>query len=94
VGEVRGLGLFAGIEFVADRTTREPFPEKADVTGRIVRGARERGVLILPGIAGANRGHGGDHIQLSPPYIITHAQIDEVANVLDVTLSEIEAQLL
>jgi adenosylmethionine-8-amino-7-oxononanoate aminotransferase len=93
VGDVRGLGLFAGVEFVADRTSREPFPEKTDITGRVVRGARERGVLILPGVAGANHGRGGDHIHLSPPYIITRAEIDFVAEVLDATLSEIEAAL-
>jgi adenosylmethionine-8-amino-7-oxononanoate aminotransferase len=93
VGEVRGLGLFAGIEFVSDRTSREPFPENAGITGQVVRGARERGVLILPGVAGANHGRGGDHIHLSPPYIITRAEIDLVAEVLDVTLSEIEARL-
>jgi adenosylmethionine-8-amino-7-oxononanoate aminotransferase len=93
VGEVRGLGLFAGIEFVSDRTSREPFPEKAGITSRVVRGARERGVLILPGVAGANHGRGGDHIHLSPPYIITHAEIDLVAEALDAALSEIEATL-
>jgi len=93
VGDVRGLGLFAGIEFVSDRTSREPFPENAGITGQVVRGARERGVLILPGVAGANHGRGGDHIHLSPPYIITRAEIDLVAEVLDVTLSEIEARL-
>ena len=93
VGDVRGLGLFAGVEFVADRASREPFPEKADITGRVVRGARARGVLILPGVAGANHGRGGDHIHLSPPYIITRAEIDLVADVLDATLGEIEAAL-
>jgi adenosylmethionine-8-amino-7-oxononanoate aminotransferase len=93
IGEVRGLGLFAGIEFVSDRASREPFPEKAGLTARVVRGARERGVLILPGVAGANHGRGGDHIHLSPPYIITRAEIDLVAEVLDATLSEIEAAL-
>jgi adenosylmethionine-8-amino-7-oxononanoate aminotransferase len=93
IGEVRGLGLFAGIEFVSDRASREPFPEKAGLTGRVVRGARERGVLILPGVAGANHGRGGDHIHLSPPYIITRGEIDLVAEVLDATLSEIEAAL-
>ena len=93
VGEVRGLGLFAGIEFVSDRASREPFPEKAGVTSRVIRGARERGVLILPGVAGANHGRGGDHIHLSPPYIISRAEIDLVAGVLDATLSEIEAAL-
>jgi adenosylmethionine-8-amino-7-oxononanoate aminotransferase len=93
VGEVRGLGLFAGIEFVSDRASREPFPEQADITRRVVRGARERGVLILPGVPGANYGRGGDHVHLSPPYIITRAEIDTVAEVLDATLSQIEATL-
>jgi adenosylmethionine-8-amino-7-oxononanoate aminotransferase len=93
IGDVRGLGLFAGLEIVADRASREPFPEKAGLTRRIVRGALERGVLILPGVAGANYGRGGDHIHLSPPYIITPAEIDLVAGVLDETLTEIEASL-
>jgi adenosylmethionine-8-amino-7-oxononanoate aminotransferase len=93
IGDVRGLGLFAGLEFVADRASREPFPEQAGLTRRIVRGALERGVLILPGVAGANYGRGGDHIHLSPPYIITPAEIDLVAGVLDETLTEIEASL-
>ena len=93
IGDVRGLGLFAGVEFVADRATREPFPEKAGLTRRVVRGAMDRGVLILPGVAGANYGRGGDHIHLSPPYIVSEAQLDQVADVLDDTLSEIEATL-
>src|SRR5215468_428348 len=93
VGDVRGLGLFAGMEFVADRTSREPFPENAGLTRRVVRGARSRGVLVLPGVPGANYGRGGDHIHLSPPYIITRAEIDLIAEVLDATLSEIEAAL-
>ncbi len=93
VGDVRGLGLYAGLEFVADRATRQPFPETAGITQRVTRGARQRGVLVLPGVPGANHGRGGDHIQLSPPYIITRAEIDLVADVLDATLSEIEATL-
>jgi adenosylmethionine-8-amino-7-oxononanoate aminotransferase len=93
IGDVRGLGLFAGLEFVADRATREPFPEKAGLTRRVVRGAMDRGVLILPGVAGANYGRGGDHIHLSPPYIVSEAQLDQVADVLDDTLSEIESTL-
>jgi adenosylmethionine-8-amino-7-oxononanoate aminotransferase len=93
VGDVRGLGLFAGLEFVADRASRQPFPESADVTRRVVRGALQRGVLILPGVAGANHGQGGDHVHLSPPYVITRTEIDLVAAVLDATLTEIEATL-
>jgi len=93
VGDVRGLGLFAGLEFVSDRASREPFPDQADITRRVVRGARARGVLVLPGVPGANYGRGGDHIHLSPPYIITRAEIGLIAEVLDATLTEIEAAL-
>ena len=93
IGDVRGLGLFAGVEFVADRASREPFSEQADLTRRIVRGTLERGVLILPGVPGANYGRGGDHIHISPPYVITPAEIDLVADVLDATLAEIEVAL-
>ena len=58
IGDVRGLGLFAGLEFVADRASREPFPEKAGLTRRIVRGrtgarrphpARRGGRQLRPG---------------------------------------------
>ena len=93
IGDVRGIGLFGGLEFVADRASREPFPEKARLTQKIVSGAMDRGVLILPGVAGANYGRGGDHIHLSPPYIITPAEIDMVAEVLDETLADVEAAL-
>ncbi len=93
VGDVRGLGLYAGLEFVADRATRQPFPEKAQITHRVTRGARDRGVLVIPGVPGANYGRGGDHIQLSPPYVITHDEIDLVASVLDDSLTDIEATL-
>jgi adenosylmethionine-8-amino-7-oxononanoate aminotransferase len=91
VGDVRGLGLLAGLEFVADRATRRPFPERADITRRVARLALERGVLIIPGVPGANYGQGGDHIQLSPPYVITRAQIDRIGEVLDAVLTEVEA---
>lgn len=91
IGDVRGLGLLAGLEFVADRATRQPFPERADITRRVARLALERGVLVIPGVPGANYGQGGDHIQLSPPYVITRAQIDRIGEVLDAVLGEVEA---
>ncbi len=93
VGDVRGQGLLAGLEFVADRASRQPFGEEAGITSRVTRGALDRGVLILPGVPGANHGRGGDHVQLSPPYVITRAQIDLVVDALDATLSEIEGTL-
>ena len=50
IGQVRGLGLLLGIEFVADRTSKEPFPTNFDLTGRIVRGMRQRNIMIGAGV--------------------------------------------
>ena len=49
LGEIRGRGLMVGIELVADRATRAPFPRAARVTEAVVRAARERGVLVYSG---------------------------------------------
>src|SRR5690606_15956684 len=71
IGEVRGLGLMAGIEFVADRETRKPFPVEAKVTERIAGGLRRRGVLVGSGVPGMNYGSDGDHILITPPLVIS-----------------------
>jgi adenosylmethionine-8-amino-7-oxononanoate aminotransferase len=94
IGNVRGRGLLAGIEFVADRKTRAPLPARSEVTARIVRGALDRGVILIPGTPGINYGQGGDHIQITPPYIITAEQIDDIINVLDETITQVERKHL
>lgn len=93
VGDIRGLGLLAGVEFVADRETRRPFPPELNLTERIVTRAEERGLLLRQGVGGANYGHGGDHIQITPPYIISRGEIDELVSVLDSVLHEVGAEL-
>ena len=93
IGDVRGRGLLAGIEFVRDRTTREPFPHEFGLTQQIVTNMRDQGIVITPGIAGANYGAGGDHIQICPPFVITEDQLDQIVGVLSDVLSKIEAEL-
>jgi adenosylmethionine-8-amino-7-oxononanoate aminotransferase len=88
IGDVRGAGLLAGIEFVADRDTKEPFPVSSALTTRVVAGAAERGLLILPGIGGLDGADGGDHVQLSPPYVIEEGELDLALEVLDDTIEE------
>lgn len=84
IGQVRGRGLFAGLEFVADRTTREPLPEEARFATTLTHIAEEQHqVLLRPGVPGSNHGKGGDHIQISPPFVIDRAQIDQVVEALD-----------
>ena len=81
VGEIRGRGLMIGIELVADRATREPFPRAARVTEAVVRAARERGVLVYSGTGCAN-GVDGDTILLGPPFVVTDAELERLVEVL------------
>jgi adenosylmethionine-8-amino-7-oxononanoate aminotransferase len=81
VGEIRGRGLMIGIELVADRATREPFPRALRVTEAVVQAARERGVLVYSGTGCAN-GADGDTILLGPPFIVTDTELERIVAVL------------
>jgi adenosylmethionine-8-amino-7-oxononanoate aminotransferase len=70
VGEVRGLGLLAGIEFVKDKNTCAPFAREENIAGKIFQSAMEQGVLTYP-TQGCVDGVSGDHILLAPPFIIS-----------------------
>jgi len=86
IGEVRGRGLLIGIEFVADRKTRVPFPPEFGLTAKIVKAMRDRNVLVAAGAPLSNLGRHGDHIQISPPYTIGEKEICLIAETLDEVL--------
>ncbi len=90
VGEIRGRGLMVGLELVADRETRAPFPRAAKITEAVVRGARERGVLVYSGTGNAN-GVDGDTILLGPPFVVTDA---ELVSIVDALADAIEQALV
>ena len=90
IGEVRGRGLLQGIELVADRESRRPFPPAMRVTERIVRQMRDSGVLITAGIPLANFGRDGDHLQISPPFTISEQEISIIVGALDDALGAIQ----
>jgi adenosylmethionine-8-amino-7-oxononanoate aminotransferase len=92
VGDIRGKGLFAGIEFVKDRTTKEPFDPKLRLNGLIANRAFEKGLVTYPG-GGCADGISGDHLLLAPPFIITEEQIDKIVSILDETFSEISREI-
>jgi hypothetical protein len=81
VGEIRGRGLFAGIELVADRETREPYPRAARVAEGVVAAARERGVLLYSGTGNAD-GTDGDVILLGPPFVVADAELERIVATL------------
>lgn len=87
VGEIRGRGLMVGVEIVADRESKSPFPRTAKVTEAIVRGSRADGVLVYPG-TGLADGTDGDSILLGPPFVITD---DELVRIADVVADSVAA---
>jgi adenosylmethionine-8-amino-7-oxononanoate aminotransferase len=95
VGDIRGMGLLWGVEFVADATSGEPFAPELQFSGRVAAKMLEEGVLSYP-MQGSVDGWRGDHLMLAPPYVITSEQIGELARALRLALaavsSEVQAQ--
>ncbi len=87
VGDLRGRGLFRGIELVADRATKEPFPAAHKLAARIKAQAMVNGLICYP-FAGTVDGTAGDHVLLAPPFIITDAQIAELIDKLARSIDE------
>ncbi len=75
VGDVRGIGLLWGVEFVADKATKQPFSPDLNFAGRVAQAAVERGLLVYP-VQGCVDGDSGDHVVIAPPAVITADQID------------------
>lgn len=81
VGDIRGRGLFVGIEFVADRASKAPFePELA--FHRVLRDLAFRNGLIIYPMGGTIDGRRGDHTLIAPPFVITRAQIGRLVELL------------
>lgn len=92
VGDIRGLGLLLGVEFVRDTRTREPFPASVGIASRIYDAALARGVLTYP-IQGCADGTRGDHILLAPPFIISASEIHFLADTLRSAIDDVSKQL-
>ncbi|MGR3443323.1 aspartate aminotransferase family protein [Thalassococcus profundi] len=88
VGDIRGRGLFRGIELVADRETKDPFDPARGVAAKIKKAAFEAGLVCYP-MSGTIDGQRGDHILLAPPFIITDDQLDELTDKLDQAISAV-----
>jgi adenosylmethionine-8-amino-7-oxononanoate aminotransferase len=92
IGDVRGLGMMVGLEFVADRGTRAPFPPDREVARAVTLEALPRGLVTYPG-TGSVDGVLGDHIKLTPPLVLTRAQADEIVSIMDAAIGAVEAHL-
>jgi adenosylmethionine-8-amino-7-oxononanoate aminotransferase len=77
VGDIRGRGLFRGVELVADRGSKQPFAPELKLNTRIKREAMARGLIVYP-MGGTIDGVSGDHVLLAPPFIIDRGAIDTI----------------
>ena len=81
VGDIRGRGLFLGLELVADRSTKAPFDPGLRLHARVKSAAMTRGLMCYP-MGGTIDGRQGDHILLAPPFIIEPGHVAEIAETL------------
>jgi adenosylmethionine-8-amino-7-oxononanoate aminotransferase len=88
VGEVRGIGLLRGLEFVSDKKTKTPFAPELSFAGRVTGAALKRGLLVYP-IQGCVDGISGDHLLVAPPAVITSEQIDWAVEQLRDSIEEV-----
>jgi adenosylmethionine-8-amino-7-oxononanoate aminotransferase len=77
VGDVRGRGLFVGVELVRERETKAPFDPALKLHAAIKREAFARGLMVYP-MGGTVDGKRGDHVLLAPPFICTPNDIDTI----------------
>lgn len=90
VGDVRGRGLFAGIELVADRATKKPFPRRERAAERVTATAKELGLLVYPS-TGCVDGINGDVIMLGPPFIATDAELETIVTRLATAITALDS---
>jgi adenosylmethionine-8-amino-7-oxononanoate aminotransferase len=93
VGDIRGIGLFSGIEFVQNKETKEAFHPDTRYNNRVVEACFENGLIVYPGI-GTIDGIYGDHIQVAPPLVVSKEQIDDIIAILGKSMTQVEEQIL
>lgn len=83
IGDVRGLGLFCGLEVVKDRQTKEYFPPEAELASRLTQAFSDHGILL----------RGGDMMNIMPPLCVTTGEIDEIVAALDKGFDQVSQDL-
>lgn len=91
VGDIRGRGLFWGVELVADRASKATFDPTLKIAPKIKKAAMARGLMCYP-MQGTIDGQHGDHVLLAPPFIMEEAQVDEMVEMLKASILEALAE--
>jgi adenosylmethionine-8-amino-7-oxononanoate aminotransferase len=77
VGDIRGRGLFMGLELVTDRASKQTFDPALSLHARVKREAMARGLMVYP-MGGTIDGRHGDHVLLAPPFIVSDDELDQL----------------
>ena len=88
IGDIRGRGLFRGVELVQNRETKEPFPKNFNIAGKIKKRALDLGLICYP-MQGTVDGTIGDHILIAPPFIINENEMNEISQKLEKSMQNI-----
>ncbi|HVN88794.1 MAG TPA: aspartate aminotransferase family protein [Candidatus Binataceae bacterium] len=93
VGDIRGAGLFWGVELVRDKASRTPFAPELKVTSRVVAAALKNNLFVYPSVGMAGPVLGGDAVMATPPLIVGEAEIDFLVKHLRTALDEVNSGL-
>ena len=91
VGDIRGTGMFWGVEMVRDRASRAPYPAAMKVASRVVAAGLKRGLFVYPATGMARPG--GDAVMVTPPFVIGTAEIEYIVSRLRATLDDVHPSL-
>ena len=88
IGDIRGRGLFRGIEIVEDKESKRVFPDEAGITKRLMQSVMKNGLICYPG-GGSQQDNLGSHILLAPPFILEDEHIEQLIEKLHSVFAEV-----
>ena len=93
VGDIRGAGLFWGIELVRDKATRAPYPPELKLTSRVLAAALKHDLFVYPSVGMAGPTLGGDAVMVTPPLVIGGSEVEYIVRNLRTALDEAAQQI-
>ena len=93
VGDIRGKGFLIGIELVADKQSKRPFPVDAQFGKRVVKQAWDRG-MVIRSESGTVGGVAGVHLLLAPPLVTSREDLAKMCAILDQALAAAEHEVI
>ena len=88
IGDIRGRGMFLGLEIVEDRNTKSPFDPAMGINKKLKKATFDAGLICYP-MGGTIDGKSGDHILLAPPFIMGDEHVEEIVTKLDIALGKV-----